>query len=134
MMLLTMLLGWLLAGAALFVYLHRKKGRGERWRLALGIGAAVGLSRAALACAGALIIGHADSWIQIPAYFLMMLAMPELALVPFAGSWLSVNGWAVYARLGATVVVCSMAFALAIALMVEARRARRVDSTAGDSL
>jgi hypothetical protein len=133
MMLLTMLLGWLLAGAALFALLRKKESRGERWRLALGIGAAVGLARAFLACAGALIVGHAEGWIGFPAYFLMLIAMPELALVPFTGSWLNDNGWALYARLAGLVVGCSIAVALGIALMVDARRPPGLDRVPGHS-
>ena len=133
MVLLSFLLVWPLAGAGLFAFLRKNQSRGERWRLALGIGAAVGLTRAALACSGAFMIGHVDNWIQFPAYFLMMLAMPELALMPFSGSWLRVDGWAVYVRLAAMVVACTIAFALAIALMVDARRARAIDPAASDS-
>lgn len=126
MMLIGMSLVWLLALVVLFGFLRRKSSLRERVRSTLRIGAAVGFVRVLLACGGLLMMGHVPVWLQVVALFMIWLAFPEAALLPFLnpGSLLMEGGWDLYARMAALMIASSMVSCLAVALLVEAQRFR----------
>ena len=66
--------------SAFYSYLRKQPNRARRWRIALGVGVAVGVGRAALASTGWYVVEHTGGALQVPAFALAMLAWPEAAL------------------------------------------------------
>jgi len=130
MILPSMLVVWLLASVVLFVFLQRQKDRRARLRLALQIGAVVGAARAIFACAGWYVVTHADIWLQFPAFFLALVALPEAAWdksgLLYQGTSSADADFGLYARLGAMLVASSLAISIVVALAVDVLRWGRV--------
>lgn len=126
----TMLLGWLLSGAVLFVFLRRKESRRERLLWAALIGAGAGMGRAFVACAGCVLMANTGGWLQVPAYLMIMFALPEAVLTPMnylrPGTSLEGGGWVILARMAGTIMASSLTLALAAALVAEISRPRAV--------
>jgi len=130
MVLLAMMLGWLLSGAVLFAFLRRKENRRERLLWAALIGAGAGMGRAFVACAGCLLFANTSSWLQVPAYCMVMFALPEAVLTPMnylgPGTSLEDGGWVILARMAGTIMASSLTLAMAAALLAEISRPRAV--------
>jgi hypothetical protein len=124
-----MAIGWVLTGVVLCVFLRRMKRRSQRLLWAALIGAGAGMGRAFVACAGCLLFANTDSWLQVPAYLMIMFALPEAVLFPTnylrPGTSLA-DGWAILARLAGTILVSSLTLAMAAALLAEIARPRVV--------
>lgn len=67
--------------AALFWYLRTRVGARSRYRAALAIGTIIGLTRGALSGLGFYGVTHTGGPLQIPAFALTMLSLPEAALI-----------------------------------------------------
>ena len=98
-------------------HLTRERGEGTLWPAALRVGVTVGVVRAVLAPIGWYVVEHTGGPLQVPAYVLAMLALPEgvllaghrgpasvgvllaLALVLLAGSVLAVSAVALIVQL-----------------------------------
>lgn len=61
----------------LFRYLRARCDAGTLWRSSVTIGCVIGVTRAVLACAGWYGVEHTGGPVQIPAYALALLALPE---------------------------------------------------------
>src|SRR5882672_11338927 len=76
-----LILLFLLAFATLTVVLYRqfraKRDSRTLWRSSVAIGLSVGIARAVLACIGWYGVEHTGGPLQIPAYALALLALPE---------------------------------------------------------
>src|SRR5688572_31712833 len=77
MLLPVMVLAFAAVTVVLYRYLRAKRDARALWRSTVTLGVSVGVARAALACAGWYGVEHTGGPLQIPAYFLAMLALPE---------------------------------------------------------
>lgn len=68
------------AVALLYLYFGRQPNRHSLWRRAIVIGIGIGVVRAALASYGWYTLERTGGPLQIPAYILAMLALPEAAI------------------------------------------------------
>jgi hypothetical protein len=112
-----------LALAALTVVLYRyfqaKRDSRALWRSSLAIGSSAGLVRAVLACIGWYGVGHTGGPLQIPAYALAMLALPEgIALGRHQGP----VPLSFYVSLGLVLIASSLLFVNGVALVVQLSR------------
>ena len=70
-----------LAGLFLWRFLARRAGDPDWWISALVVGASLGLVRGFLACAGWYTVERASGPLQVPAFALALLALPEAMLL-----------------------------------------------------
>jgi len=80
MVLPCLLLFFLALSAGVYYWFTRLKTTADLWRTAARLALALAASRTGCALLGGFILENTSSWIQIPAYFLAMLALPEAAL------------------------------------------------------
>ncbi|MGE5833587.1 MAG: hypothetical protein ACM4AI_03840 [Acidobacteriota bacterium] len=69
------------AMALVYVYLKRQPNPQSLWRRAVAIGVGLGVLRAMLASFGWYTLEHTGGPLQIPAYALTMLALPEAVIM-----------------------------------------------------
>jgi hypothetical protein len=129
MLMLGMLVVWLVAALVLFLFLRRQEDRRARLRLALQIGAVAGATRAIFVCSGWYVVTHTGSfWIQLPAYYLATLALPEAVWAKssllYQGTS-SADDFGLYASLGAVLLASSLALSFVVALAVDVVRLGR---------
>jgi hypothetical protein len=121
-----LILVFLLALAALTVVLYRhfraKRGSRALWRSSVAIGASVGIARAVLACIGWYGVEHTGGPLQIPAYALAILALPEAIVFGRQRGPLPLN---VYISLGLLLIVSTLLLVCAVALAVQLTQGRR---------
>src|SRR2546422_8937744 len=77
MLILVFLLACLALTIVLYRYFRTKSDSRALWRSSVAIGSTVGVARAVLACVGWYGVEHTGGPLQIPAYALAMLALPE---------------------------------------------------------
>jgi hypothetical protein len=116
----------LLAFAALTVVLYRhfraKRDSRALWRSSVVMGCSVGIARAVLACLGWYGVEHTGGPLQIPAYALAILALPEAIVFGRHRGPLSLN---VYISLGLLLIVSTLLLVCAVALAVQLTQGRR---------
>ena len=112
------------AGLTLVLYRHFRAKHGSRalWRSSVAIGSSVGIARAVLACLGWYGVEHTGGPLQIPAYALAMLALPEGRVFGQHRGPLSLN---VYISLGFLLIVSTLLLVCGVALAVQLTRHRR---------
>ena len=106
--------------AALYWSLRRARGDRSLVRRALFVGLTLGLARAGLASAGWYTMEHTGGPLQIPAYALAMLALPEAAVLRTPR--LTPATPAFYVQLTMLLVTTTVALVAAVALVVKMRR------------
>jgi len=67
--------------ALVYIYLKRQPNPQSLWRRAIAIGLGLGVLRATLASLGWYVIAHTGGPLQVPAYALAMLALPEAVIM-----------------------------------------------------
>ena len=116
----------LLAFAALTVVLYRyfraKRDSRALWRSSVVIGSSVGIARAVLACVGWYGVEHTGGPLQIPAYALAMLALPEAIVFGRHQGPVPLN---VYVSLGFFLIASSLLLVCGVALAVQLSRGQR---------
>lgn len=117
----------LLLVAVATILLHRYLGTRpdarELWRSTIGLGASLGTLRAVLACVGWYGVQHTGGPLQVPAYFLAMLALPEA--IVFGGHRGAVPP-TFYLALGSLLIVTTALMVSTVGLAVHlARRGRK---------
>jgi hypothetical protein len=80
MILPTFVIAFGVAVVLLYRYLARRRDESTLWPSALGIGLVVGVTRAVLATGGWYVVEHTGGPLQVPAYLLVMFALPEAAI------------------------------------------------------
>jgi len=117
---------FLLAVAAftvvLFRYFRAKSDSRALWRSSVAIGSSVGIARAVLACAGWYGVEHTGGPLQIPAYVLAMLALPEAIVF---GRHQGPVPLIVYISLALLLIASSLLLVCAVALAVQLSRGQR---------
>ena len=116
----------LLAFAALTLVLYRhfraKHNSRALWRSSVAIGLSVGIARAALACIGWYGVEHTGGPLQIPAYALAMLALPEAIVFGQHRGPIPLN---VYISLASLLIASSLLLVCGVALAVQLSHGRR---------
>ena len=82
MVLPCLLLFFLALSAGLYYWFYRLKTTADLWRTAARFTLALAATRTGCALLGGFILENTSSWLQIPAYFLALFALPEAALAP----------------------------------------------------
>jgi len=121
-----LILVFLLAFAALMVVLYRyfraKSDSRALWRSSVMIGSTVGIARAVLACFGWYGVEHTGGPLQIPAYALSMLALPEAIVFGRQPGPVPLH---VYFSLGFLLIASSLLLVCGVALAVQLSRGQR---------
>jgi len=117
---------FLLALAALTVVLYRyfqaRHDSRALWRSSVVIGSSVGIARAVFACVGWYGVEHTGGPLQIPAYALAMLAMPEAIVFGRHQGPVSLTS---YLSLGFVLIASSLLLVSGVALAVQLSRGQR---------
>jgi hypothetical protein len=109
---------------AAWVYLGGRVARRGFWRTALLTGLAIGVSRAVLASIGWYTVEHTGGPLQIPGFLLAMMAWPEAALLAGRHRTRSAPP-ALYAALSALLIGSSVLFVTVIAGLARLASRRR---------
>jgi hypothetical protein len=117
---------FLLALVALTVVLYRyfraKRDSRALWRSSVAIGSSVGLARAVFACVGWYGVEHTGGPLQIPAYALAMLALPEAIVF---GRHRGPVPLTFYISLGFLLIASTLLLVSGVALAVQLSRGQR---------
>jgi hypothetical protein len=120
-----LILVFLLAFATLTVLLYRhfraKRDSRTLWRSSVVIGLSVGIARAVLGCVGWYGVEHTGGPLQIPAYALALLALPEAIVF---GRHQGPAPAHVYISLGFFLIASSLLLVCGVALAVQLSRGR----------
>ena len=106
--------------AALYSLMRKQPDRRSLWRTALYVGAGTGVVRAALASFGWYMIERGGGPLQIPAYTLVMMAWPEVAML--AERRLPPAPPAFYLQLSVLLVTSTLAVTCLVALVASKSR------------
>ena len=101
----------------LFRYLRSRCDAGTLWRSSLTIGSSIGVVRAVLACAGWYGVEHTGGPLQIPAFALALLALPEAMVFGRHHGQVPAQ---FYVFLGLLLVATSLLLVIAVAFAVQA--------------
>src|SRR5712692_2863135 len=104
-----------LATVTLYRYLARRPNPRALWQSTVAIGIVVGIARAVLAGLGWYVVEHTGGPLQIPAFALAMLALPEAAVF---GRHRGPVPPALYVSLGLLLTLTSLLFVSVVALVV----------------
>jgi hypothetical protein len=121
MLILVVLLALAVLTVVLYRYLRAKRESRALWRSSVAIGASVGIARAVLACFGWYGVEHTGGPLQIPAYALAMLALPEAIVFGRHRGPLPLNG---YISLGFLLIVSTLLLVCGVALAVQLSHGR----------
>jgi multisubunit Na+/H+ antiporter MnhB subunit len=108
------------AVALLYLYLRRQSNPQSLWRRAIVIGIGIGIVRATLASYGWYTLERTSGPLQIPAYVLVMLALPEAAIT--AGRRTSPHSPEFLVWLSLLLVVSTTALVALVAFLANRRR------------
>lgn len=108
------------AVALLYLYFGRQPNPQSLWRRALLIGVGIGVVRATLASYGWYTLERTGGPLQIPAYILAMLALPEAAIT--AGRRTTPHSLAFLLWLPLLLIVSTTAFVALVAFIADRRR------------
>jgi hypothetical protein len=108
------------AVALLYRYLRRQPHRQSFWRRALVIGVGIGAVRATLASFGWYSLEHTGGPLQIPAYALALLALPEAAV--WAGRRTTPHPPEFLLWLSLLLIVSTTSFVVLVAIAANMRR------------
>src|SRR5262245_6030805 len=122
MLILIIVLLFPIAVFALYRYFVQKGDARALWRSAVIIGSSVGILRSVLACIGWYGVEHTGGPLQIPAFALAILALPEGALL---GRHRGATPVSVYAVLAVLLFVTSLLLVTAVALAARVAHCRR---------
>ena len=111
----------LLLGAVYLLGRYLWTRRASLWRTAIITGLVLGIVRASAVLSGWWAVERTSGWLQIPGYFLAILAWPEVLLLPRQTKSLETEG---YAMLGGLIFAGTLSGVLFIALVVELLRRR----------
>ena len=109
-------------GTVLFRYLRQERDARALWRSSVAIGLTVGISRAVLASVGWYGVEHTGGPLQIPAYVLVMFALPEAASF---GRQRGVAPLSFYFLLSALLIASSLVLVSAVAFAARLSRGQR---------
>ena len=108
----------------LYLHFRKKPSAKALWRSSIAIGSAVGVIRGVLACDGWYGVEHTGGPLQVPAFALTMLALPEVYFA--TGTILerhrTITPLSFYPRLALLLFVTTVVFVSAVALLAWATR------------
>jgi len=122
MLLPVMVLAFAAVTVVLYRYLRAKRDARALWRSTVTLGVSVGVARAALACAGWYGVEHTGGPLQIPAYFLAMLALPEAIVFGRHQGPVPLH---IYISLFFLLIATSLLLVIGVALAVQATGGQR---------
>ena len=122
MLILVFLLACLALTIVLYRYFRTKSDARALWRSSVAIGSTVGVARAMLACVGWYGVEHTGGPLQIPAYALAMLALPEAIVFGRHQGPVPLN---FYISLGFLLIASSLLLVCGVALAVQLSRGQR---------
>ena len=122
MLILVVLLAFAALTVVLYRYLRAKHDSRALWRSSVAIGSSVGIARAVLACLGWYGVEHTGGPLQIPAYALAMLALPEAIVFGQHRGPIPLN---VYISLGFLLIASTLVLVCGVALAVQLSHGRR---------
>jgi|SRR6184192_1633646 len=122
MLILVFLLACLALTIVLYRYFQTKSDSRALWRSSVAIGSTVGVARAVLACVGWYGVEHTGGPLQIPAYALAMLALPEAIVFGRHQGPVPLN---FYISLGFLLIASSLLLVCGVALAVQLSRGQR---------
>jgi len=122
MLILVFLLAFAALTVALYRYFRAKGDSRALWRSSVAIGSSVGIARAVLACVGWYGVEHTGGPLQIPAYALAMLALPEAIVFGRHQGPVPLNG---HISLGFLLTASSLLLVCGVALAVQLSRGQR---------
>jgi len=122
MLILVFLLACLASTIVLYRYFRTKSDSRALWRSSVAIGSTVGVARAVLACVGWYGVEHTGGPLQIPAYALAMLALPEAIVFGRHQGPVPLN---FYISLGFLLIASSLLLVCGVALAVQLSRGQR---------
>lgn len=108
------------AMALVYIYLRRQPNPQSLWRRAIVIGIGIGVVRAALASLGWYVIEHTGGPLQVPAYALAMLALPEAVIM--SGRRNTPQPPEFFLRLSLLLIVGTTGFVALVAFIANRRR------------
>jgi hypothetical protein len=122
MLILVVLLAFAALTVVLYRHLRAKRDSRALWRSSVAIGASVGIARAVLGCVGWYGVEHTGGPLQIPAYALAMLALPEAIVFGRHRGPIPLNA---YISLGFLLIASSLLLVCGVALAAQHSHGRR---------
>ena len=122
MLILVFLLAFTALTVVLYRHLRAKRDSRALWRSSVVIGSSVGIARAVLGCVGWYGVEHTGGPLQVPAYALAMLALPEAIVFGRHQGPVPLN---VYVSLGFLLIASSLLLVCGVALAVQLSRGQR---------